>query len=274
MSAHQKTHLLRHLTTVSLWLGVGLCVTLLASAISRSVSTRTTEAIYRLAQCGGEAGPDKLARTVELIRKRQLLLADKLSYQSFHVESRPPDRLLIRVRASKDPQPGLAWLTRQGRVEFRLLNSAPAPAGGNEAELPRGCELKLYRAWQYRLNPPRELQAVEKPFILQDEPALKLERFRRAEVHTAGLHQMAVVTLYFEQEDARAFGRFTALHAGRRMAMLLDGEIILPPTEIESAITEGSVQIKGYFFIPRLYKLAAVLNAGPLPCEMTKVTSL
>ena len=57
----------------------------------------------------------------------------------------------------------------------------------------------------------------------------------------------------------------TALNVGRGMAMLIDGEMFLPPKEIEAPITGGAVQISGYFQLPPLRKLVKVLNTGPLP---------
>ena len=53
-----------------------------------------------------------------------------------------------------------------------------------------------------------------------------------------------MLNLNLTEEDAKTFGDWTADHVNERLAMVIDGEVVIAPT-IQSAITGGEVQITG-----------------------------
>jgi preprotein translocase subunit SecD len=131
----------------------------------------------------------------------------------------------------------------------------------------------LYREKRYVLSRLSELKTVEHAFAVQTEPLLTVRRLADAQIRTEGKKKVVILTFTFEPEDAQRFAEATALHAGRRMAMLVDGEMFFPPKEIEGAVTSGVVQVQGYFHPPVLRRLVAVLNTGPLPADLELVSS-
>ena len=215
--------------------------------------------------------PGKLQSTVEVLERRIELLRPGLRLGRSRAGAVPPDRLEITLRYRDDPRPALAWLTMPGRVEFRLLHPDEDVLSEPGAAPPDGYETAVYREKRYILNRLGELKTVEHTFAVRDEPALAVERLAGAELMTVGKKKAVVLTFTFEPEDASRFARLTALHAGRRMAMLVDGEMYFPPKEIEAAVTSGQVQVQGYFYAPPLRRLVALLNAGPLPADLERI---
>ncbi len=262
----------RYLFTAALCIGVAGAVFALASLLWKTRTTRLHRTRFRL-EAPRTDGPPPVRQAGRLISRRAEALTDTLRVRGVTVTALPPDIVELEVRTSHDPTAALAWLTMPARVEFRLLHPREGVLEeGAEPDLPPDYQIKLYRARQYRLSPPRRLQTVEQRYAVQRRPALRIDAFRKVELEAVGLHKSCVLTFHFSEKDAREFARLTALHAGRRMAMLVDGEMFFPPKEIEGAVTDGIVQVEGLFHLPPLRKLTRILNLGPLPGRLVEVS--
>ncbi|HEX6357764.1 SecDF P1 head subdomain-containing protein [Actinophytocola sp.] len=92
---------------------------------------------------------------------------------------------------------------------------------------------------------PTELPDPSGEALTLAEPIMTIERLDRAEV-MLDQSQQWVLSLDLTDEDTATFAEWTADHVGERLAMVVDGEIIIAP-EIQSAITGGAVQIAGNY---------------------------
>ncbi len=262
-------------------LSLGGLAFILAAALLTASKSRTHAFLLRLQPGAEPIPPAALEHTADVLSRRLAALGGRLDLIAPRAEARPPDTVSIRFtqRWTPDTQQAeralasaLAWLTMPARIEFRLVHPDQGLASDDgDQKPPDGYERKVYRARQYMLHRPGDVKTVEQPCLLRTEPLLALDGFRKVSIETTGLKKMAALTFELHQQDAQAFAAATALHVGRQMAMLIDGEMFLPPREIESAITGGSVQVQGYFFLPPLRNLVAVLNTGPLPCPLQQV---
>jgi preprotein translocase subunit SecD len=79
-----------------------------------------------------------------------------------------------------------------------------------------------------------------------------------------------MVSFKFNLRGAQRFGQATSENVGRRMAIVLDNEVVSAPV-IRSAITGGSGQITGNFTVQQANDLAVLLRAGALPAKFTVV---
>jgi len=267
------SNLLRHFRRVFLW-GL-LCggVFLLLTALATWLRTETHVLRYRLESAEGRAVQEQdAARATEALRTRAAALGELLRLTRWRVRPVAPDQVELSVRTAMAPAEltvALAWLTMTGRVEFRLLlDPHPLPEGTTARDLPDGYEIKVHRRERYALAKLGDTQTLTDAYAVRRAPVFVPRAFRKVELATAGPEKLAAVTLHFLPEDAEAFAALTALHAGRGMAMLVDGEMFLPPRRIESSVAGGVVRISGYFYMPRLRKLVALLSAGPLPTHL------
>lgn len=253
--------------------GVALCVIAVALLIWARAEVQTRRVVYRVGPPGSDVPADQLERTVDVLSARLAALRRELNLGRCSVRPLPPDRLELEIRCRTEPEHALAWLTLQGRAEFRLLHPADdvLETAGPEG-LPPEYEVKLYRERRYVLIKLDQLKTVERSYALQREPVLTVQGFQEVKFQTVGTRRTVVLTFYFSDPDAEAFGPLTALHAGRKMAMLVDGEMFFPPKEIESAMTTGAVQVQGVFYIRPLRRLAKVLNCGSLPARLEEVS--
>ena len=81
-----------------------------------------------------------------------------------------------------------------------------------------------------------------------------------------GDHQIAFT---LTDEGSRIFGDMTAANVGKTIAIYLDGEQLIAPT-VQSAITNGSGVINGLGSAERATTIAAKIQSGALPLELTQ----
>lgn len=78
------------------------------------------------------------------------------------------------------------------------------------------------------------------------------------------------VALRFDDEGARLFSELTKKNLNRRVAILIDGQIVSAPT-VQSEITSGQAVITGNFTQKEAKELVSRLNEGALPVPITLV---
>ena len=268
MSATESA-LTRYLRRALLYGGATMAVYVLVALLVARAQTHEHRPVFRLGPVGAQVGPAELERAAEVLAARLEALRGEFKLSRRSVTALPPDRLEVRFRCAGDPTAALSWLTMQGRAEFRLVHPSDEMLAKVGPEgLPPDYEVKIYREKRFVLNRLGELKTVENPFAVQRDAVLTVGGFREVTFATVGRQSKVVLTFRFFEADAQAFSRVTALHAGRRMAMLIDGEMFFPPCRIESAVTEGSVQVEGFFHIPACRRLAKVLACGSLPAPL------
>jgi preprotein translocase subunit SecD len=227
---------------------------------------------YSLGPPGVEVAEPELRRAVEVLSARLEALRPEFKLASCSVQAVPPRRLRVQFRSSGDPLAPLAWLAMQGKAEFRLLHPRDdilleAGAGA----LPAQYEVKVYREKRTILTKLGRVKTVEHQYAVERKPVLTVSGFKAVEFAAVGARKNIVLTFRFDEPDAAAFGALTALHAGRRMAMLIDGAMFFPPKRIESAVTAGGAQVQGFFHIADVRRLAKVLDCGSLPAPLEEV---
>ena len=84
--------------------------------------------------------------------------------------------------------------------------------------------------------------------------------------YAEGDHQVAFT---LTDEGTKVFGDMTSKSIGQRIAIYLDGEELISPT-VESAITNGSGVINGMGTAERATTIAAKIQSGALPLELTQ----
>ncbi len=263
----KRAGLSAYLQRVGLMGAVGLAIAMVLMAIFSWARTETHVLAYRVTQ--GQA-----AATCVVLSARLKVLGAEFGTRG-SVRPTGPDMVEVTLIYNADPTAPLAWLTMPGKVEFRLVHPSADPAqppeGQGAEEQAADYEVKVFRERRYVLTRLDELKTVENPFALERTPVLTIDGFREVEFTTVSSQKTVVLTFHFREEDVAAFASVTALHAGRSMAMLIDGELFFPPKEIEAAITRGVVQAGGTFYVPPLRRLARILNCGILPSPLERV---
>jgi preprotein translocase subunit SecD len=79
-----------------------------------------------------------------------------------------------------------------------------------------------------------------------DEPIMTVRRLDTATVRYDQVSTAWVLELDLNDEDTATFADWTAAHTGERLAVVVDGEVVVAP-QIQSAITGGIVQLSGNY---------------------------
>ena len=82
-----------------------------------------------------------------------------------------------------------------------------------------------------------------------------------------GQNNQASVSLEFTDEGGKKFGNVTARNVGKKIAIVLDGEMLTNPV-VQEAITGGHAQITGSRNMEEAEHLAILLRSGSLPIKL------
>lgn len=77
----------------------------------------------------------------------------------------------------------------------------------------------------------------------------------------------AEVNLEFEPDGARTFAEITAANVGKRIAIVLDGNVLQAPV-IKEPIPNGRAQISPYESLEEAHNIAILLRSGSLPVKL------
>jgi len=174
-------------------------------------------------------------------------------------------RLAVSAPETVDPQMLSTELFSRGRLEFRLVHEESDQLI-EKGEIPSGYEI-LKR--DVTLRPSRKLN--EQVLVKREpEPGLVGNSIKTAMVVRDQMGRPQI-DLALTAQATEAFARLTRENVGRRLAIVLDGELQTAPV-IRSPIETGRAQIEGSFDTAEACKLANMLEL-PLPIRVTVVDS-
>jgi len=157
------------------------------------------------------------------------------------------DRLIVELPGVTDIDDAVALIGETPLLEFRV-------------------EIDL-------LDIPETEEEIENldPYDLFRPTLLTGAHLQRAEVTFSG-QTTAVnepqIALQFNSEGTRLFKELTEQNLGRRIAIFLDGELIVAPV-VQSVIPNGQAVITGQYTIERAREEATRLNSGALPVSIS-----
>lgn len=111
--------------------------------------------------------------------------------------------------------------------------------------------------------------------VLKKEPEITGRYLENADVTISSGSQSLTqgqpeVSLKFDSDGARIFSRVTGANVGKRLAIVLDGNIASAPN-IDERIPRGEAVIRGSFTMQEANDLAIVLRAGALPAPVVPI---
>jgi protein-export membrane protein SecD len=235
-----------------------------------------------------------VTRSIEVIRNR----IDEFGVTEPEINSQGEDRIVVQLPGVRDIDRAKDLIGRTAKLEFRFVNDQipeaqlvtwveKAKAAGivyekgqrfseftdklNKflaADLPKGFLIYFEKQTSKLTN---EIQQMT-PYLLEDISPLGGDALQEATVRIDQQQNRPYVSLDFKSEGAKVFEEITGKNIGRRMAIVLDGNVYSAPV-IQDRIAGGSAQITLGFgdynsLISEARDLALVLRAGALPVEL------
>ena len=183
-----------------------------------------------------------LKQSIEIVRRR----IDDVGTKEPTILQRGEKRILVELPGLKDPERIKALLGKTAQLNFRLV-SENSEFGTD----------KLISENGEKLN-------VSKRIIMSGENLID------AQPNINNQNSEPTVSFTLDRIGAQKFGRATTDNVGKRLAIVLDGEIVSAPS-INEPITSGSGMISGNFSFQEATDLSLLLRSGALPTPLLVV---
>jgi protein-export membrane protein SecD len=183
-----------------------------------------------------------LKQSIEIIRRR----IDDVGTKEPTILQRGEKRILVELPGLKDPERIKSLLGKTAKLNFRLV-SENNEFGVDELISENG-----------------EILKVSKRIIMSGENLVD------AQPNINNQNNEPTVSFTLDRLGAQKFGRATKDNVGKRLAIILDDEIVSAPS-INEPITTGNGMISGNFSFQEATDLALLLRSGALPTPLTVV---
>ena len=234
-----------------------------------------------------------VGRSIEVIRNR----IDEFGVTEPEIFSQGSDRIVVQLPGVKDIERAKEIIGKTAKLQFQIvedqtpletLNAWIQKAEEANITYKKGTRFSVYIS---KLNqflkkdlPEGHILAFQKiqspgadtapmiPYLLEAESELDGDALQDARVQVNPQDNQPYVGLDFKSRGAKLFERLTGENVGRRMAIVLDGNVYSAP-QIKDKIAGGSASITlggGSFnkVMKEARDLALVLRAGALPVQL------
>lgn len=235
-----------------------------------------------------------LSKSIEVIRNR----IDEFGVTEPEIVSQGADRIVVQLPGVKDITRAKDLIGRTAKLEFKFVNDEVSVATLNEwldkvkkagieykkgqrwsdyvaainshlvSDLPKGFEIAFSKTISKNTN---EITNLE-PYLVEAGSSLTGEELQEAIVRIDQQQNRPYVGLEFKPQGAKIFEEITGANIGKRLAIVLDGNVYSAPV-VQGRIAGGSAQITlgaGDYnsTMMEARDLALVLRAGALPVEL------
>ena len=183
-----------------------------------------------------------LKQSIEIVRRR----IDDVGTKEPTILQRGEKRILVELPGLKDPERIKSLLGKTAQLNFRLVTD------NNEF----GTD-ELISENSEKLN-------VSKRIIMSGENLID------AQPNINNQNNEPTVSFTLDRLGSQKFGRATTDNVGKRLAIVLDGEIVSAPN-INEPITSGNGMISGNFTFQEATDLSLLLRSGALPTPLIVV---
>lgn len=198
-------------------------------------------------------------QALEIIRNR----VDALGVAEPTLQRQGKERILIQLPGMADPERAKQLIGRTAVLEFKMVDESVSVADALAGKLPPGDEV-LYEKVVDKVTG----HIIDrKPYVLKRRVVLTGDLLTDAQVNIDQRYNEPYVAMQFSTLGARKFAQLTAENVGKRMAIILDGNVYSAPV-IRERIGGGSAQISGRFTMEESQDLSIVLRAGALPARV------
>ncbi|MFM7027378.1 MAG: protein translocase subunit SecD [Chakrabartia sp.] len=164
------------------------------------------------------------------------------------------DRILVQVPGLQDPESLKRLLGKTAKLEFKLVDQTANPQEVAAGRAPAGSQILPMAEGGGKIVVKRRVM------VSGDE----LNDARQGFDPQNG---NPVVSIRFNSQGGRKFGRVTSENVGKPFAIILDGVVLSAPN-INEPILGGSAQISGNFTVESANELAISLRSGKLPVAL------
>lgn len=195
---------------------------------------------------------EALSQAVEVLRKR----VDRFGVAEPIIQPQGDNRVLIQMPglSEADREAVRETIQKVAHLEFRIVHES------SQEKLTSGVVPPGYEVL-YEERTGKDGTKSRIPYLVgkKSEEGLTGKYVKRAGVILNPVSSQPEIHLSFDNEGADKFGKVTTKYVGRKLAIVLDGELYSAPN-INEPITGGNCQITGEFDLKEAYRLANALE--------------
>jgi preprotein translocase subunit SecD len=217
-----------------------------------------------------ENGRLRIALTEQALRQRQLAAVeqsleivrrriDETGTREPSIQRQGTDRILVQLPGVDDPQRIKALIGKTAKMTFHMVDEDANLGDSLAGRPPPGSE--VMPLLDRRAPPGQEPRVVVKKRVMISGENL-------IDAQPTFDQGQPIVSFRFDAAGGKRFGDITSHNVGKRLAIVLDGQVISAPN-IREPILGGSGVITGGFTVAEAQDLALLLRAGALPAPLT-----
>jgi preprotein translocase subunit SecD len=203
---------------------------------------------------GGTARALKDAMTVarDVVRRR----IDPQGTKEITVINQGDRRILVQVPGVEDPEALKKLIGQTARLEFKLVDLSANPADVQQGHAPPGSQILPMADGTGNI-------AVKRRVMVSGDQIIKAQQ-------SFDQNGQPVVSIGFNTNGARRFGRVTQENVGKPFAIILDDKVLSAPN-INEPILGAQAQIIGNFTVASANDRAVSLASGKLPVKLNVI---
>jgi len=200
-----------------------------------------------------------LEQAVETMRNR----IDQFGVAEPEIRVQANNRILVQLPGIKDTRRAIDLIGKTALLEFKLVNDQFDPTKISVAELGDNLEVLYEQA----RDPETNAIISKRPYVIEKKSLMTGEYISNASVRFNSQFGEPYVSLEFNSQGGKLFGKLTGENVKRRLAIILDNNVYSAPV-IQEQISGGQAQVSGRFTAKEAHDLAIVLRAGALPAPI------
>ena len=189
---------------------------------------------------------------VDVVRNR----IDALGTREPTIAQEGSDRILVEVPGVQDPKGLKDLIGRTAKLEFKLVDINVGQAQLLQNQVPFDDEILHYENGA--------------PIAVQRRAIISGTQLTNAK-QSFDQNNMPAVSIGFDTEGARRFGRVTQENVGKPFAIIVDNVVLSAPTINEPILSGNAIISGGNFTVESANTLAIALKSGALPVNLKVV---
>lgn len=237
-----------------------------------------------------------VTKSIEVIRNR----IDEFGVTEPEITSQGKDRIVVQLPGVKDIERAKDLIGKTAKLEFKMVNDeTPAATLDEWLKKAEGAGIVYKKGERFSLyveklneflvkdlpsgyvvafqkvvskNQASDEDSLRVPYLVDQFPRITGDDLQDASVQIDNQKNEPYVSMVFKSAGAKRFEEVTGENIGKRMAVILDGNVYTAPT-IQAKIGGGHAQITlgaGNFnkIMEQARDIALVLRAGALPVQL------
>jgi len=215
----------------------------------------------------GEAGPDKMEKAADIIRRR----VNALGLTEPVVAPQGSNRILVQIPGEQDPDRVLSIIGSTAQLQFREVLEIIAPTDEKYEATPLTeiipTDPEAYQSLKdQEIVLPYKGKGGEEVKLRLGKTELTGDIIKDAQAAVDDRHGGYKIVFELTAEASKQFADLTSRLVGKHLAIVMDYNVESFPT-VNEAITDGRGEITGDFTREEARDLAMVLRMGALPVE-------